>query len=118
MTSDTPRRDQRCIITADTLRAWTGTDAELARRLGVGRQAVYHARRTHGIPAAVNGNYGPRPGLSPAVCTAIVKEVRRRAGRNADDAEKHKHMRAVMEDVNAWASLWLKPAEGPEVDRA
>ena len=93
MTSDTPRRDERGIITADTLRAWTGTDTDLARSLGVSRQAVCYARRVHQIAAPVNGRYGPRPGLSRAVCTAIVKEARRRGCTVAD----------VLRDLGVWA---------------
>lgn len=104
MSDPTPRRDYRGIITADTLRAWTGTDADLARSLGVARQAVTYARRVHGIAAPVNGRYGPRPGLSRSVCTAIVKEARRRGCTVAE----------VLLDLGVWADS----AEGPEVGNA
>ena len=103
MTSDTPRRDHRGIITADTLRTWDGTDSELARRLGVTRQAVCYARRVHCIPAPYDGNRMASPTLSKTVVNAIVREARRRGTTVA----------RVLMDLNVWADS----AVGPKVDR-
>ena len=102
MTSNTPRRDHRGIITADTLRTWTGTDSELARRLGVTRQAVCYARRVHKIPAPFDGNTMASPTLSKTFVNALVREVKRRGGPDADDASHLDAMRAVCDDLRAW----------------
>ena len=92
-------QSNRPIITADTLRAWTGTDAELARQLGVGRWAVGYARLVHGIPATVDGRRARRPGLSKTVIKAIVTEANRRRCTVAE----------VLSDLNVWA---VEPREG------
>jgi hypothetical protein len=89
-------------VTAEALRSHTGTDAELARSLGVTRAAVSLARRRHGVPLS----------LLPSVQRGIRKEVARRAGADADDAARHEAMRSVMRDLNVWAD----GAEGPEVE--
>lgn len=80
-------------ITADILRAWTGTDSDLARHIGVTRQAVSYARLVHGIPAPVNGRTMRKQGLSRTVCTAIVREARRRGCTVVE----------VLRDLNVWA---------------
>ena len=98
----TPRRDHRGIITADTLRTWGGTDSELARRLGVTRQAVCYARRVHQIPAPFDGNRMASPTLSKTVVNAIVREAKRRGTTVAK----------VLMDLNVWADS----AVGPEVE--
>lgn len=103
MSETTPRRDSRGIITADTLRAWTGTDSDLARRLGVTRQAVCYARLVHKIPAPFDGNRMASPTLSKTVVNAIVREARRRGTTVAK----------VLLDLNVWADS----AVGPEVER-
>lgn len=103
MTDPTPRRDSHGIITADTLRAWTGTDSDLARSLGVTRQAVCYARRVHQIPAPFDGNRMATPTLSKTVVNAIVREAKRRGTTVA----------RVLLDLNVWADS----AVGPEVDR-
>ena len=102
MSETTPRRDSRGIITADTLRAWTGTDSDLARSLGVTRQAVCYARHVHKIPAPYNGNRMASPTLSKTVVNAIVREANRRGGPDADDASHLEAMRAVCDDLRAW----------------
>lgn len=102
MNQPTPGRDSRGIITADTLRTWTGTDSELARRLGVTRGAVWLARRQHGIPAPYNGNTMATPTLSKTVVNAIVREAKRRGTTVAK----------VLLDLNVWADS----AVGPEVE--
>lgn len=102
MNQTTPRRDHRGIITADTLRAWDGTDSELARRLGVTRGAVWIARRKHKIPAPFDGTYMASPTLSKTVVNAIVREARRRGTTVAK----------VLMDLNVWADS----AVGPEVE--
>lgn len=89
-------------IDIDTLKAWTGTDADLARHCGVTRQAIHHARLTHGIPAPINGRVGPRHGLGRTLCTAVIREATRRAGSLADDAVRLDAIRAVLDDLNAW----------------
>ena len=89
-------------VTAEALRGHTGTDAELARSLGVTRAAVSLARRRHGVPLS----------LMPSVQRGILREVARRAGADADDAAHHEAMRSVMADLNVWAD----GAEGPEVE--
>jgi hypothetical protein len=80
-------------VTAEALRNHTGTDAELARSLGVSRQAVSLARRRHGVPLS----------LLPSVQRGILAEVRRRAGHDADDHAWHEAKLAVMSDLNVWA---------------
>jgi hypothetical protein len=103
MTDDkAPRRDYRGIITAEMLRAWTGTDADLARALDVSRQAVCYARLVHRLPAYVDGRRGPRPGLSRSVQRGIEREAHRRAGPFADDAQRLDAMRAVLADLGVW----------------
>ena len=89
----TTTRDARGIITADTLRAWTGTDSELARSLGLTRQAVSYARLVHGLPSAVDGRRQKKQGLSRTVCSAIVREARRRGCTVLD----------VLRDLGVWA---------------
>lgn len=84
------------------LRTWTGTDSELARSLGVTRQAVSYARRVHQIPAPFDGTRMVSPTLSRTVCGAIVREARRRGGPDADDACHLDAMRAVCDDLRAW----------------
>ena len=86
-------RDYNGIITADTLAAWTGTDSELARHVGLSRQAVGYARLVHGIAAPVNGRTMRKRGLSRTVCTAIVREARRRGCTVVE----------VLADLNVWA---------------
>lgn len=89
----TTTRDYNGIITADTLRSWTGSDAELARHVGLTRQAVSYARIVHGLPSAVDGRRQKKQGLSRTVCSAIVREARRRGCSVVD----------VMRDLNVWA---------------
>lgn len=89
-------------VTAEALRGHTGTDAELARSLGVTRAAVSLARKRHGVPLS----------LLPSVQRGILREVARRAGADADDAAHHEAMRSVMRDLNVWAD----GAEGVEVE--
>jgi len=84
-------------VTAEALRSHTGTDADLARSLGVTRSAVYQARRRLGVP------YRKPLSLPPSVQRGILKEVARRAGAVADDHAWHEAMRAVMRDLNVWA---------------
>ena len=93
MTTTTPARDQRGIITLATLSTWRGTDAELARALGVTRQAVSYARIVHRLPAPIDGRKGPRPGLSKTVIRAIMREAERRGTTIA----------VVLQDCHAWA---------------
>lgn len=93
MSKPTHRRDHRGIITADMLRTWTGTDSELARSLGVTRQAVSYARRVHQIPAPFDGTRMATPTLSRTVCSAIVREARRRGTTVVE----------VLRDLNVWA---------------
>lgn len=82
-------------VTAEALRSHTGTDAELARSLGVTRQAVSLARRRHGVPLSI----------LPSVQRGILAEVRRRAGHDADDAARLEAMRAVLHDLGVWAGV-------------
>ena len=89
----TTSRDARGIITADTLRTWTGSDAALARQLGVTRQAVCYARIVHKMPAPVDGRRARKQGLSRTVCSAIVREARRRGCSVVE----------VLHDLGVWA---------------
>jgi len=73
------------IITRDTLAAWRGTNAELARALGTTRAAVSLARVRHGLPRN-------RKGLSKTVIKAIISEAHRRGTTIA----------VVMQDIHAW----------------
>lgn len=93
-------RDYNGIITADTLRSWTGTDAELARHVGLTRQAVSYARLVHGLPSAVDGRRARKPGRSRTVCSAVVREAHRRGLTVAE----------VVADLSVWA-------EGADVGR-
>lgn len=58
------------IITEAVLRAHKGSDADLARTLGVTRSAVQQARTRLGLPR--------RPGLSKALVRAVQREGVRR----------------------------------------
>lgn len=88
-------------VTADILRTWTGTDAELARHLDVTPQAVSLARARFEVPRTVNGRTMRKRGLSRAVCRAIVTEANRRGTTVAE----------VLLDLGVWAD----GAEGPEI---
>ena len=90
----TTTRDYNGIITADTLRAWTGTDAELARHVGLSRQAVSYARLVHGLQSTVDGRRARKQGLSRTVCSAIVREASRRSCTVVE----------VLRDLNVWAA--------------
>jgi hypothetical protein len=91
------------ILTADILATWQGSDAELARHLGVTRQAVRYARLTHGVPAPLDGRRGSRPWLSKTLCAAVNREAHRRVGAFADDAARLEAILGVLAELNVWA---------------
>lgn len=80
-------------VTADAIASHTGTDAELARSLGVTRSAVAQARKRYGV------SY--RKPLSKTVVKAIVSEAQRR---NCTIAQ-------VLGDLNVWADGAEKEVE-------
>jgi hypothetical protein len=86
-------RDYNGIITADTLRAWTGTDAELARHVGLTRQAVSYARLVHNMPSTVDGRRSRKQGRSRTVCSAVMREAHRRGCTVGE----------VVDDLSVWA---------------
>lgn len=70
------------------LSTWRGSDAELARTLGVSREGIRWARERHGIPAV-------RRRL-PFTCTlqrALLNEAKRRGSTIAE----------LLADLNVWA---------------
>jgi hypothetical protein len=91
------------ILTAEILATWQGSDAELARHLGVTRQAVHYARLTHGVPARVDARRGSRPWLSKTLCAAVNREAHRRVGASADDAARLEAIRGVLAELDVWA---------------
>ena len=59
------------LISREALVSWKGTNAALARSLGVTRAAIALARLRHGIPP-------PRKGLGRTVIKAVFNEAKRR----------------------------------------
>ena len=59
------------LISREALVSWKGTNAALARSLGVTRAAIFLARIRHGVPM-------PRKGLGKTVVKAVVAEAKRR----------------------------------------
>lgn len=80
-------------IPLNILPLWRGTDADLADGLGVSRQAISLARKTHGIPAMTDGRKTSKRALTKTLTRAIVKEAKRRGVQVLD----------VMRDLNVWA---------------
>jgi len=89
-------------ITTEILESWNGSDAELARHLGVTRSAVGFARAKHKIAAKVNGRTVKKPTLGKTLCSAVSKEADRRAGPFADDAARLDAIRMVLGELEVW----------------
>lgn len=83
-----------CSMTAHTkidpavLATWRGTDAELARALGVSREGIRWARQRHSIPAVRRGLPFTR-----TLQRALISEAKRRGQTIAE----------VLIDLQAWA---------------
>jgi hypothetical protein len=77
----------RELITCETLMAWKGTNASLARALGVTRAAISLARKRHRIPS-------PRKSLGRTVKNAVLSEAERSCTT----------VTQVVSDLSVWAS--------------
>jgi hypothetical protein len=75
-------------ITPAILATWRGTDAELARTLGVSREGIRWAREHHGIPRVRRGLPFTR-----TLQRALVNEAKRRGSTMAE----------LLLDLGVWA---------------